>query len=92
MELKEGKIRISRKEMREIKKMDHSQMERKLTEAMEIGYCKDREGAVLEENNWHWRQAVEDALEALPGIGVKRKELFMEYLRQNLGEVGICIR
>ena len=38
MEIREGKIRINRKEMREIKRMDHQQLEDKLTEAYARGH------------------------------------------------------
>lgn len=72
MEIREGKIRINRKEMREIKRMDHQQMEDKLTEAYARGhYLADRK----------WKQAVEETLELTKGIGPSRKELFLERLK-----------
>ena len=53
MEIREGRIRINRKEMREIKRMDHQQLENKLTEAYARGhYLAARK----------WEQAVEETL------------------------------
>lgn len=73
--------------MKEIKRMDHRQLEEKMSEVLELG--KTEAG---EEKDTIWQQAVEEALKSLPGIGPKRKELFMEYLRGNLKVAGICIK
>lgn len=77
MEIKEGRIRINRKEMREIKRMDHRQLEDKLTEAYARGhYIAARK----------WKQAVEETLEQTKGIGPSRKELFLERLKLKIQE------
>ncbi len=77
MEIREGKIRINRKEMREIKRMDHKQLEDKLTEAYARGhYLANRK----------WQQAVEETLDQTKGIGPSRKELFLERLRLKIRE------
>lgn len=98
MELKQGKIRINRKEMRAIKKMDHAQMEQCLTDVMWMGYTASEEGTdreisrEIEENNQNWQQAVQTAVEALKGIGDKRRSLLMEYLEIELKKVNICLK
>ena len=77
MEIREGRIRINRKEMREIKRMDHKQLEDKLTEAYARGhYLANRK----------WQKAVEETLEQTKGIGPSRKELFLERLRLKIRE------
>lgn len=77
MEIREGRIRINRKEMREIKRMDHKQLEDKLTEAYASGhYLANRK----------WQQAVEETLDQTKGIGPSRKELFLERLRLKIRE------
>ena len=77
MEIREGRIRINRKEMREIKQMDHKQLEDKLTEAYARGhYLANRK----------WQKAVEETLEQTKGIGPSRKELFLERLRLKIRE------
>lgn len=98
MELKQEKISINRKEMREIKKMDHRQLEQCLTEAMRMGYTLSESERDLEirlavkENNGHWLHAIQAAVGALKGIGAKRKELLMEYLQIELKKENICIK
>ena len=77
MEIREGRIRINRKEMREIKRMDHKQLEDKLTEAYARGhYLANRK----------WQKAVEETLDQTKGIGPSRKELFLERLRLKIRE------
>lgn len=77
MEIREGRIRINRKEMREIKRMDHKQLEDKLTEAYARGhYLATRK----------WQKAVEETLEQTKGIGPSRKELFLERLKLKIRE------
>lgn len=77
MEIREGRIRINRKEMREIKRMDHRQLEEKLTEAYARGhYLAARK----------WEQAVEETLDQTKGIGPNRKELFLERLKLKIQE------
>lgn len=77
MEIREGRIRINRKEMREIKRMDYKQLEDKLTEAYARGhYLANRK----------WQKAVEETLEQTKGIGPSRKELFLERLRLKIRE------
>ena len=84
--------------MQDIKRMDHSQMEDKLTIAYRMGCnetMKAAERAMKRERGERdksWQQAVETSLENLKGIGEKRKELFMEYLKENLKKAGICIK
>lgn len=79
MEIREGKIRVNRKEMREIKRMDHQQLEDKLTEAYARGhYLAARK----------WEQAVEETLGQTKGIGPSRKELFLERLKLKIREDG----
>lgn len=96
MQLRQEKIRINRKEMREIKRMDHAQMEQRLTEAMRLGYTaseaeRDLEIALaVEETGRRWHQALQKAVKALRGIGEKRKELLMEYVKIELEKEGIC--
>lgn len=96
MQLRQEKIRINRKEMREIKRMDHAQMEQRLTEAMSLGYAagkaeRDREiTCAVEETGRRWQSAVQKAVKALKGIGEKRKELLMEYVEIELEKEGIC--
>lgn len=46
----------------------------------------------LEENNRKWLKAVRDVVGAAKGIGRKRKELLLEYLKIELEKVGICRR
>ena len=82
--------------MQAIKKMDHSQMETKLTEAYLKGYEKAGEYITAQEQDriflhQSWRDAVKQSISSLPGIGPKRKELFAEYLKENLKKAGICI-
>lgn len=77
--------------------MDHSQLESKLTEVYQIGCKKEAEvtvyvEAVREQERISWQQSVETSLEKLKGIGEKRKELFMEYLKEELKKAGTCIR
>lgn len=72
-------------------------MESKLTEAYQIGCKKETEVAVCveaerEKERISWQKSVETSLEKLKGIGEKRKELFMEYLKEELKKAGICIR
>lgn len=38
MEIREGSVKINRKEMKEMKRMDHQQLEEKLTEAYARGH------------------------------------------------------
>lgn len=77
MEIREGNVRITRKEMQEIKRMDHRQMEDKLTEVYARGhYLAARK----------WQQAVEETLDQTKGIGPSRKELFLERLRLKIRE------
>lgn len=44
----------------------------------------------LEERDRKWKKAVRDAVAVTNGIGRKRKELLMEYLKIELERVGIC--
>lgn len=77
MEIREGNVRINRKEMREIKRLDHRQLEEKLTEAYARGhYLAARK----------WQQAVEETLDQTKGIGPSRKELFLERLKLKIRE------
>lgn len=77
MEIREGSVKINRKEMREIKRMDHQQLEDKLTEAYARGhYLAARK----------WQQAVEETLEQTKGIGPGRKGLFLERLKMKIQE------
>lgn len=55
----------------------------------------DRAEAVrhaLDEHDRKWRKAVRDAVAAVKGVGRKRKELLMEYLKIELERAGICRR
>lgn len=91
MEIKEGSVRINRKEMQEIKRMDHRQMEGKLQEAYDTGVNDGLEagktagraeaGTDAERN---WRQSVEATLEETKGIGPGRKALFLERLDRKI--------
>lgn len=78
MEIREGNVRINRKEMQALKRMDHKQMEGKLTEAYESGF---RDGQAEGQN---WRQAVKETLEETKGIGPGRKELILERLDRKM--------
>lgn len=84
MEIKEGSVRINRKEMREIKRMDHRQIEEKLQEAYDTGFQdggkSPRQAGAGAEGTPNWRKAVESALEETKGIGPGRKALFLERL------------
>lgn len=64
--------------MQAIKRMDHKQMEEKLTEAYETGF---RDGQASGRN---WKQAVKETLEETKGIGPGRKELFLERLDRKM--------
>lgn len=98
MELEQGKVRINSKEMYRIRKMDHAQLEQCLTDVMWMGYRASEEGTdrdirrEVEENNRNWQQAVRRAVEAIKGIGDKRKSLLMEYLEIELKKVHICLK
>lgn len=98
MELMQGKIKINRKEMQKIRKMDHAQLEQCLTEVMWMGYTASEEGTdrdirqEVKNNNRGWQQAVQAAVTTMKGIGEKRKELFMEYLKIELEKAGICTK
>lgn len=98
MELDQGKVRINRKEMLRIKKMDHAQMEQCLTDVMWMGYRASEEGTdrdirrEVEENNRNWQQAVQKTVEVLKGIGEKRKNLLMEHLEIELRKANICLK
>lgn len=81
MELRNGVIKITRKEMQEIKKMDHQQMERKLTAVYQIG--KEDEKPIKEK----WEDAVREAVQGIKGIGEKRREELIERIRD-----AICTR
>ena len=94
----QGKIKINRKEMQKIRKMDHMQLEQCLTEVMWMGYTASEEGTdrdirqEVENNNRGWQQAVQTVVKTMKGIGEKRKELFMEYLKIELEKAGICTK
>lgn len=98
MKLKQGKININRKEMQEIKKMDHAQMETRLTEAMQLGYTESEAERDLEirmaveENNSCWQQAVQETVSRMKGIGEKRKKALTESLEAELRKAGICMK
>lgn len=64
--------------MQAIKRMDHKQMEGKLTEVYEAGF---RDGQAKGRN---WRQAVKETLEETKGIGPGRKELILERLDRKM--------
>ena len=81
MELRNGVIKITRKEMQEIKKMDHQQMERKLTAVYQIG--KEDERPIEEK----WEDAVREAVQGIKGIGEKRREELIERISD-----AICTR
>ena len=78
MEIRGRNVRINRKEMQAIKRMDHKQMEEKLTEAYKTGF---RDGQAKGQN---WRQAVRETLEETKGIGPGRKELILERLERKM--------
>lgn len=96
MEIRNEKVSINRKEMQEIKKMDHKQMGDKLQEIFNIGYDQgkaagkritlERTENIMYARKRAWQQAVEDALKETKGIGPGRKELFLERLHQKLEE------
>lgn len=81
MELRNGVIKITRKEMQEIKKMDHQQMERKLTAVYQIG--KEDEKPI----EGKWEDAVREAVQGIKGIGEKRREELIERISD-----AICTR
>ena len=64
--------------MREIKRMDHRQIEEKLQEAYDTGFQNG--GKSAGQAGAGWRKAVESALEETKGIGPGRKALFLERL------------
>lgn len=88
MELREGKVRITRKEMREIKRMDHGQLEEKLGEAYKAGHLDGRkeQGREAERQQEDFRRAVEETLIETKGIGPGRRELFLERLEAKTGK------
>lgn len=98
MKLKNGKIIIVRKEMKEIRKMDHAQLESCLTEVMRMGYTESEAERDLEirmaveENNFRWKQAVQAAVGGLKGIGEKRRRMLTESLEAELEKVIICTK
>ena len=64
--------------MQSIKRMDHKQMEEKLTEVYETGF---QDGQAEGQD---WRQAVKETLEETKGIGPGRKELILERLDRKM--------
>lgn len=81
--------------MREIKKMDHQQIEGRLTEAYRAG-CRDGLTKSREEGRLGkelFRQAAAEALEEAKGIGPKRKELILEQIDVKMEAAGksVCI-
>lgn len=64
--------------MQAIKRMDHKQIEGKLTEVYETGF---QDGQAKERN---WRQAVKETLEETKGIGPGRKDLILERLDRKM--------
>ena len=96
MEIRNEKVSINRKEMQEIKKMDHHQMERKLQEAYDAGYFNgkatgmklagERSEDIMKARKNAWQQAVRNTLDETKGIGPGRRELFLERLDQKLSQ------
>lgn len=68
--------------MQAIKRMDHKQMEGKLTEVYEAGFRDGQIAGQAKERNW--RQAVKETLEETKGIGPGRKELILERLDRKM--------
>ena len=84
MEIREGNVRINRREMQAIKRMDHKQMEGKLTEVYETGFQDGQTAGQAKGQNW--RQTVKETLEETKGIGPGRKELILERLDRKMEE------
>lgn len=70
--------------MQAIKRMDHKQMEGKLTEVYETGFRDGQEAGRAKAGGQNWRQAVKDNLEETKGIGPGRKELILERLDRKM--------
>lgn len=68
--------------MQAIKRMDHKQMEGKLTEVYETGFQDGQTDGQTKERNW--RQAVKETLEETKGIGPGRKDLILERLDRKM--------
>lgn len=92
METREGRVRITRSEMLMIRRMDHRELEERLSliykkgfeEGHKDGFQKQasRGKDILEAARRNWQQDLEAALEETKGIGQARKELFLENLKQ----------
>ena len=84
MEIKEMRVRITREEMRRVRKLDHRQLEDYLTET----YLQGREDGF---NRKGEVSKLERILEKVKGIGQKRKELILELFdmecRTETGEI-----
>lgn len=70
--------------MQAIKRMDHKQMEGKLTEVYETGFQGGQTAGQAKGKDW--RQAVKETLEETKGIGPGRKELILERLDRKMEE------
>lgn len=79
MEIVKNGVRINRKEMQAIKRLDHHELEEYLT----MVYGKGRQAATGQ-----WKQAVTETLLETKGIGPGRKELFVERLNGKMNGVG----
>ncbi len=84
MEVQKMRMKITRDEMRRIRKLDHRQLEDYLTEV----YLQGREDGF---NRKGEIERLELVLEKVKGVGVKKKELIVELYdlecRQETGEI-----
>nr|DAH03601.1 MAG TPA: hypothetical protein [Caudoviricetes sp.] len=73
MTTQNGRVKLTREEARNIKKLDHKQMQNLMQEVYNTG---KEDGS--EQNDC--RKLVEQALKNVKGIGEKRKEIILDYV------------
>ena len=78
MEIVKNEVKINRREMQAIKRLDHHDLEEYLTSV----HGKGRQAATAQ-----WKQAVAETLQETKGIGPGRKELFWERLKNKISGV-----
>ena len=77
---------LNRKEYLKLKKMDHADMSDYINAVYQKGYEEaHKEFVKTEQSIEKIKAAVEEVLNNIPGIGVKRKELIMQGLKERIG-------
>lgn len=73
MTTQNGRVKLTREEARNIKKLDHKQIQNLLQEVYNAG---KEDGSVQQD----FRELMEQALKNVKGIGEKRKEIILDYV------------